>query len=211
MRSWLVLLLLSAVLVVLCPSAVLAVDESPPAEERKDMFSWALDLGVWTIVVFLGLLFILTRYAWKPMLEGLEQRERTIAAAVEDAKKAREEAAELRRQMAEERQRAHDEVRRLIEEARRDAERLAEERKAQADAAIEADRERLRREIAIARDQALKEIMTQAAQLATLISSKVIRRQLTVEDHRALVDEALADMNRAIEQRRKALAGEGTA
>src|SRR5262245_10328343 len=50
---------------------------------ERNMFEQALDLGVWTLVVFLLLFAILYKWAWPPMLEGLAKRERDIAAAVE--------------------------------------------------------------------------------------------------------------------------------
>ena len=68
---------------------------------------------------------------------------------------------------------------------------------AKARAEIQAERERLRREIEMARDQALQELWKQAADLATMISAKAIRRQLSAEDHRRLVDEALTELQGA--------------
>ena len=62
---------------------------------------------------------------------------------------------------------------------------------------IQADRERLRRELEVGRDQALQEIWNQAAQLATLISAKAIGRSLTQDDHSRLMDEALTEMRGA--------------
>src|SRR5258708_17560404 len=47
-------------------------------QESVDLFGKALDLSIWTIVVFLVLLVVLRKYAWKPLLEGLEQREHSI-------------------------------------------------------------------------------------------------------------------------------------
>jgi F-type H+-transporting ATPase subunit b len=98
--------------------------------------------------------------------------------------------AELQKEMAG----AEDRVREVMDEARRDAQRLKDDMVAQARTEIQTERERLQREIAMARDQALQEIWTQAAQLATLISAKAIRRQLNVEDHRRLVDEAITEL-----------------
>jgi F-type H+-transporting ATPase subunit b len=156
-----------------------------------------LDLAIWTVVVFLVLLFLLKKFAWGPMLEGLRKREDTIRSAVEEAKIARAETerarADFQRQLAE----AHAEIPKLMEAARRDAQKLAEEMRARAAQEIQADRQRLRREIDTARDQALKEINDHAAQLATLISAKAIRRSLSPEDHRRLVDEALAELKEA--------------
>jgi F-type H+-transporting ATPase subunit b len=161
----------------------------------KDVFGKALDLAIWTLVVFLVLLWVLSRFAWKPMLQGLEQRENTIRTELEQAQTERKEAQALHERWESEMAKAQDQVRGMLDEARRSSQRAAEEvlNKAKADA--QAERERGRREIELARDQALQQIAAQTANLAALVSSKVIRRQLTPEDHRQLVDEALAELS----------------
>jgi F-type H+-transporting ATPase subunit b len=177
----------------------------PEAGEPKEpgLFERALDLSIWTIVVFLVLLFVLRKYAWKPLLEGLEQREHSIHAAMEEAKKAREEAQALRNALAEEAAKAQDRVREVLDQARRDAERMTAEMMTRAKAEIQSERDRLRREIETARDQAIQELWNQTAQLATLVSSKAIRRQLTTEDHRRLVEEAIEELDKASKQRQR--------
>jgi F-type H+-transporting ATPase subunit b len=162
-----------------------------------NVFEGALDLTIWTIVVFLVLLFVLSKYAWKPMLQGLEQREKTVHAAVEEAQRAREEAQHLRDQLRSEMDKAQEQVRQTLEQGRRDAQRVADETLAKAKSEIQTERDRLHREIDLARDQALQQIWGQAATLAARVSSKAIRRQLTPDDHRRLVDEALAELRQA--------------
>jgi F-type H+-transporting ATPase subunit b len=98
--------------------------------------------------------------------------------------------AEFQRQIAE----ANQQIPKLLEQARRDAEQLREEMRTQAAADINAERQRLRREIEVARDQALQDIWNQAANLATVISARAIGRSLAPEDHRRLVDEALGEI-----------------
>lgn len=170
---------------------------------KTDLFGQAIDLGIWTLVVFALLLVILRRYAWGPMLEGLQKREHDIEAAIEEAKRTREDAERLRLQLKEQMDKAHDTVRGIVDEARRDAQHLKDEMVTTARAEIQAERERLRHEIETARDQALQELWNQTAQLATLVSSKVIRRQLTPDDHRRLVDEALAEISEAGNDRKQ--------
>jgi F-type H+-transporting ATPase subunit b len=172
---------------------------------ERSMFERALDLGVWTLCVFLILLFVLTKYAWKPMLQGLEKRENTIAEAVEEAKKAKEAAAELQRQIAAEKQKLADETRKMYDENRKKAEEHEAARKAEFETVMQAERERALREINIAKDQATKELFVKSAQLASVISAKVVGRQLNDDDHHRLVDEALADMNQAVAARRQTL------
>jgi F-type H+-transporting ATPase subunit b len=153
------------------------------------------DVTLWTIVVFVALLFILRKMAWGPMLEGLQKREDSIRSAVEEAKKAREETIRVTAQFQQEMAQKMAEIPKIMDEARRDAELLKEETRAQAGKDIQVERQRLRREIDIAKDQALQELWTQAAQLATLISAKAIGRHLSEDDHRRLVDEALNELS----------------
>jgi F-type H+-transporting ATPase subunit b len=162
-----------------------------------DIFKWSLDLGIWTLVVFLLLLFVLTKYAWTPMLEGLRKREEGIRSAIREAEQTRDEAHRLRDQFQAEVNNAHVKVREIMDEARRDAERTTQDMVAKARSEIQTERDRLRREIATARDQALQEIWKQSAQLATLISAKAIGKKLALEDHRRLVDEALGELKEA--------------
>jgi F-type H+-transporting ATPase subunit b len=160
----------------------------------KGLFSWTLDLALWTIVVFLLLLFVLGRFAWKPMLEGLQKREDNIRSALDEAQRARDEAQRVREQLQAEMNQAAQKVRDMMDAARRDAERSTSEMVTKTRAEIQTERERLRREIDLAKDQALQQIWSQTAQLATLVSAKAIRRQLNEEDHRRLVDEAIAEL-----------------
>jgi F-type H+-transporting ATPase subunit b len=166
-------------------------------EEKPNLLELRWDLGLWTLVVFVLLFFILRKLAWKPILEGLQKREESILKAVEDAQRARDEAQRLRDQLQREVDRAQEKVRDILDEGRRHAQQVTDEMIAKARAEIQAERERLRREIEMARDQALQELWKQAADLATMISAKAIRRQLSAEDHRRLVDEALTELQGA--------------
>jgi len=179
--------------------------EAGEAAGQPGIFGWALDLAIWTIVVFLILLWVLSRYAWKPMLEGLQRREDSIRGALDEAQRAREEAKTLQARFEAEMNRAQEKVREVMDEARRDAQGLRDEMVAKAKSEIQTERDRLRHEIEMARDQALAQLWNQTAQLATLISAKAIGRQLKVEDHRELVDEAIAEIRQAGSERQREL------
>lgn len=170
------------------------VDELKQAEKPVNILEIKWDLGLWTLVVFLLLLLILKKVAWGPMLEGLKKREESIRTAVEEAKRVREDAARDRAAFQKQLDEAQQEIPRLMEEARRDAAALKEEMRTQAQAEIQSERQRLRREIDMARDQALQELWSQSARLATLISSKIIKRELKVDDQKRLVDESLEEI-----------------
>jgi F-type H+-transporting ATPase subunit b len=178
-------------------------DDHKGGDKGPNLFERATDLTIWTLVVFLLLLFILKKYAWGPMLEGLRKREETIRAAVDEAQRARLEAEKARAEFQQEMAKAQQQIPALMAEAHKRADEMVEAIRVKATEEIAADRQRLRHEIETARDQALADIWTQAAQLATLISAKAIRRELSPDDHRRLVDEALDEMRQeAANQRR---------
>jgi F-type H+-transporting ATPase subunit b len=157
----------------------------------------AFDLGLWTIVVFLLLYYILKTKAWGPILEGLQKREQNIHAALDAAKKAQEDAQILRAQLQKEMDNAAQKIREMMDEARRGGQQLKDEMKAETMKEIQADRDRLLREIKTAGDQELQRLFQKSVELATLLSAKTIRRQLSNDDHRRLLDEALVEMKAA--------------
>jgi len=181
--------------------------ESAQAKHDPNLMALAWDLGLWTIVIFVLLFIILRKGAWGPILEGLQKREANINSALEEAKKAREETLTVRAELQKQLDHAAETVRGIMDEARRDAKHLQDEMLATARKDIQTERDRQRREIEMAKDQALQDIYQQAVQLATLISVKTVRKQLSVSDHRSLVDEALTELKTAGTQRQRQIAG----
>jgi F-type H+-transporting ATPase subunit b len=159
------------------------------------------DLGIWTLVVFGALLVLLTKFAWKPIMAGLEKRENTIADKHRAAENARAEAEKLLAEIRAQRAKAAEEIAALLAEARRDADVFREAEKARTAGDIQADRDRLKREIEVARDQALAEIWEKTVQLSTLVSTKAIGRAISADDHRRLIDESLNDLQQRISAR----------
>ena len=169
--------------------------------DQNDIFHPRYDLGVWTLIVFLVLVLVLYKFAWGPMLEGLTKREERIRGAIADAEKAREEALKLREQLQREIDRAHEKVAEIMAEAHRNAGGLKDEMVAKARTEIQAERDRLIRELNTARDQALAELWNRQADLATLIAEKVVGRSLGTADHRRFVDEAMTELRKIAPRR----------
>jgi len=167
------------------------VDDHGP---KPGLLDYRVDTGIWAAVVFLILLLILRKTAWGPMLEGLKKREESIRGAVEEAKLLRAENARAEAAFKSQLDEAYAKIPHLMDEARRDAQKLSDEMRAKATAEIQTERQRLHREMETARDQALHELWSQAATLATLISTKAIGRSMNDDDHRRLVDEAVEEL-----------------
>jgi F-type H+-transporting ATPase subunit b len=171
-------------------------------KKEVNLLKISADLGLWTLVVFLLLFVILKKVAWGPILDGLKKREENIVGALAGARKARDEAQAIRAQLQKEMDQCSQKIAGMIDEARRDALHLKDEMIAQARTEIQTERDRLRREIDTARDQALQELFHKSVELATLISTKAVRRQLSLDDHRQLVAEALDELKTAGAARR---------
>jgi F-type H+-transporting ATPase subunit b len=201
MRFWPLIGLVLIALVVSSGSVVAA--DPKEGDGKLDLFKGALDLSIYTIVVFLILFFLLRAYAWPQIAEGLDRRERTIAHDKQEADKARKEASELRTQLQTEKARADDQIRQMMDKARQDAEKLAAEVHAQGKAEVLAERQRMHRELQIEVDDALHRTWEHVAHVATVISNKAIRKNLSEQDHRVLIDEALAEFRAAAQGRRQ--------
>src|SRR5262249_40868164 len=87
------------------------------APKERDVFEFRGDLGIWTLVVFLGLFFLLRKYAWGPILEGLHKREAGIKGAISEAENLRAESANLKEQFATQMAQAGEKVRGIMEDA----------------------------------------------------------------------------------------------
>lgn len=154
-------------------------------------------VAVATIVVFVLLLVILSKTAWKPILAGLQAREKGIRDAIEGAEKANADAKSMLAEYQAKLASAAEEARKIVEEGRRDGEALKS--KLHADAQAEAGRERDRalRDIEIARQGALKDIYDQVAVVATEVAGKIIGQRLDAAGHRRLVDDAVSSYERS--------------
>jgi F-type H+-transporting ATPase subunit b len=171
---------------------VKATQEHTPGIEK--LFGLVWDLGLWTIVVFGLLLFILSKTAWPAMLEGLKKREQNISDAITSAERARQESEKIQAELRAEMAKANEGIREMMDEARRDAVAAKEDMLNAAKKEIATERDRLRREIETAKDQALLDIWNQSTQLAAMISSKALRREIRPEDHKRYFDEAMAEL-----------------
>ena len=149
------------------------------------------DLAWFTLVVFVLLLMVLTKFAWKPLMKGLEQREQTIANMIDEAKRNNEEAAAKLRAYEQKLAEAATEAHEVMLQARRDA--VAAGEKLLEDARAGADRERQRAltDIETAKNAAVQHIADQSANLAFSLARKLIHKELRPEDHAALIRESL--------------------
>ena len=153
-------------------------------------------LFIWTILTFLVLLVLLSRFAWKPLLAALKERQDRITQSLDEAKRAQDESERLRRESAEIIRQAHVEAGSIVASVRADAERLREETKQKARTEAAAILAAAERQIQAETVRARDEVRRDAVDLSVAIASKLIRRNISAEDNRALIDEMIATFPR---------------
>lgn len=160
-------------------------------EGEFNPFDPSKGLTLWGGITFLFLVFILAKFAWKPILTTVESREKRIRADLDGAEKARVDAdhtlALYKRQLEE----AAVKARETIEEARTRAEKAGAEIGAKARVEAEGILARAKLQIEAERDKALADVKQAAVELALEITRTVVKRTASQEDLAKTADEVL--------------------
>lgn len=147
-----------------------------------------------SLVVFAVVLGILSVKVWPMVVKGLKDRENKIREEIEAAEMARKQAKDALNEYQQSLAQARAEAQKMIEQARQQQTALAAQLKAQADIELGQLRDRARKDIEAAKRAAVAEIYAEASNLATLIASKVLKRNVSGGDTQALVDESVKQL-----------------
>jgi F-type H+-transporting ATPase subunit b len=161
----------------------------------ENMAEFRTDLALYTFVVFLLLVAILSAGAWPKISKALVEREKRIEADLAAAEAKHQEAKQLLAQHEAKLASAAAEVKAILEEARRDAEHTREHIVAEARDAAQRERDRAVRDIEFAADHAMKNLAETSANLAVELAGKVIRESINPAKQQELVRTALAKLN----------------
>ena len=136
-------------------------------------------LIIWQIIVFVLLLLVLGKLAWKPIINSLKERERSIQDALDTAEKARHEMSQLRADNEKLLNEARAERDRILREAREISNKMRDE--AQHEAKKTADKivDDARAAINIEKQAALKEVKVQVAMFSLEIAEKLMKKNLS--------------------------------
>ena len=169
------------------------------AAEGAPLSPFAGDVGnaLWTIVIFVVVVFVLGKFAWGPVLSLLKQREDFIHKSLSDAKHDRDEAEARLKEYGTRLQSAQAEAVSIIDAARRDAERLGQEMREQARTRAEAMIKNAEQQIDQQTTRALQQIRQEAVDLSVSIASKLLQRNITKEDNDKLIADALKQIESA--------------
>lgn len=152
-------------------------------------------LFVWTILTFLVLAALLAKFAWRPLMQALEARQQTIAAALDDARRAKEELERVHQQSAALLVDARREAEGIVSSARADADRFREEMKQQATVQAGNIVKNAERDIERATAKAVTQLRQEAVDLSFTIASKILRRTVSPSDHEQLLNDVIGKLD----------------
>ena len=156
------------------------------------------DLGLlfWTGLVFLCLLFLLVKFAWKPILGAVNTREQNISSALELAEKTKEEMKALQAQNENLLKEARAERDNMIKDAKEIASKMVEDAKGNAKVEAEKLMTAAREAIQSEKAGAIAELKTQMAAFSIEIAEKIVRHELSSDEkQKALADKLVDDIN----------------
>lgn len=135
-------------------------------------------LIIWTLIAFGTVFIILKKYAWKPILNALDEREQSIATSLQQAENARTEMAKLKSDNEKILAEAKEERAQLLKEARAISDRLISEAKEKAKEEAHKIVANAKVEIENQKLAALIDVKNQVGQLAVGVSEKILKREL---------------------------------
>jgi F-type H+-transporting ATPase subunit b len=164
---------------------------TPLLAEGGDLVAFDYASAFWILGIFLVLVIILYKTAWKHVLAGLKAREERIRGDIAAAEAARAKAEASLKEFNAQLASAEEKAKNLLAQAALDAEKIAAGIRLRSQQEVEEHKERANAEIEASKRQALSEIYDQAVNLSTSIAEKIVRRNLNPDDQRDLVKQSL--------------------
>lgn len=160
-----------------------------------DLLTPGTGLIIWQTIVFILLFLLLSKMAWKPIMNSLHERENSIQDALDTAEKARHEMAQLKSDNEKLLKEARVERDRILSQAREISNRIKDEAQQEAKKAADKIIDEAKAAIQIEKQAAMKDIKIQVAMFSLDIAGKLIKRNLSTDKaQKELVDTYIKDL-----------------
>ncbi|MBI3862325.1 MAG: F0F1 ATP synthase subunit B, partial [Planctomycetia bacterium] len=187
MRFWVTLSIIigtAAAPAILLPPACVAAEDAVHAEAERGAHDTSVpsmtmtkkdtDLAIWSAITFIVFLAVLRKFAWGPLIAGLDKREQSVLDHLANAEAARIKAEKMLADHAAKLDKVQDKVREILAEAKRDAEHTKADIMSTAQKEGEATRQRAVHDIERARDQALDELLGHMGRAVSAATEQVL-------------------------------------
>ena len=151
-------------------------------------------LFIWTILTFVLLSIILAKFAWKPLLVMLDERNKSIEDSLFSAEKARKELENINQESEIILTKAKTEAQLIISDAKSAAENLKEDIVTKAKIEADSQIKKAKSQINVEKDKAMREIRSEVVNLSIDVAEKIIKKNISKEDNLGLIKESLSDI-----------------
>jgi len=176
------------------PTLALAAEDGAKPDPVGTPMSSLVPLIV-AMVVFIIVLGFLAVAVWPKIVKGLDERANKIREEIASAEAARQQAKDALDQYQKSLAEARTEAQKMLDATKTQQTKLAQELKAKAEIEASDLKDKALRDIEAARKAAVSEMYNDAANLATMIASKLLAREVSSGDQQRLIDEAIGEMN----------------
>ena len=160
-----------------------------------DLLAPSTGVMAWTLIIFLLLLFVLSKFAFKPLFAAVEAREKALSDAIEGAKRDRAETEAALAQQRAQLEAARSEAQQIVADSRATAEKMRSDLLAQTKQQQEEMIEQARRAIEGEKAAAIADLRKEAVDLAIAGASRVIEQNLDSAGNRTIVESFLASLD----------------
>jgi len=147
-------------------------------------------LYIWTIATFLVLVGLLAKFAWRPLLAALEQRQDAIRKSLDDVRQAKQDLERVHADSAKILAQARTEADSIVSATRADVNAFREEMRQKARAEADGIVKNAERQIEQETARALQQIRHEAVDLSVSIASKLLQRNVSKDDNARLIEDA---------------------
>ncbi|WGK95225.1 MULTISPECIES: F0F1 ATP synthase subunit B [Flavobacterium] len=162
---------------------------------EKLINDFSFGLFIWQVVIFVGLIFLLKKFAWKPILDAVNEREQGIKNALESAENARNEMQNLQADNQRILQEARAERDAMLKEAREMKEKMVADAKSEAQEQGQKMIDQAKAAIESEKNAAMADLKSQVATLSLSIAEKLLKEELSnKESQTKLVEKMLGDV-----------------
>lgn len=158
---------------------------------QPDALAWSPDLALFTLFLFIVFVAVLSFFAWKPIMNALDEREKSITEKIDAAEANAAKMESLKNEYEAKLAAAAEEASRLVAEARSDAQLARERILAEANEEAARQRERAVAEIENAKNAAIRELAEKTVDTAVGLAGDLVRKEIDPGAHQQLIQDSL--------------------
>jgi F-type H+-transporting ATPase subunit b len=152
-------------------------------------------LMIWVLVTFAISVFVLAKFAFKPIQKALDDRQALIAESIDAAERTRAESTKMLSEYREQLAAARQEAQSIVDGARKVGDELQAKAKADAEAKRQQELELIRTQVRTEVEKAMGELRTGVAEMTVEATEKVLRGALDVSAHKQLIEQAVEELD----------------